>query len=72
MSDVLLTRREGEVLVLVNNNPAARNALSPELYAALHAALADAQADPEIGAIVLTGAGGFSHRCRRCRSETAC
>lgn len=59
MSDVLLTRREGEVLVLVNNNPAARNALSPELYAALHSALADAQADPEIGAIVLTGAGGF-------------
>ncbi|RZL94658.1 MAG: enoyl-CoA hydratase [Variovorax sp.] len=59
MSDVLLTRREGAVLVLVNNNPAARNALSPELYAALQAALAEAQADAEIGAIVLTGAGGF-------------
>ena len=29
MSEVLLTRREGAVLVLSNNNPAARNALSP-------------------------------------------
>ena len=59
MSDVLQVRREGAVLVLVNNNPAARNALSPELYAALQEALADAQADADVGAIVLTGAGGF-------------
>jgi hypothetical protein len=31
----LLQRREGAVLVLSNNNPAARNALSPAFYAAL-------------------------------------
>ena len=55
MSEVLLTRREGAVLVLSNNNPAARNALSPEFYAALTQALAQAQADPSVGAIVLTG-----------------
>ena len=55
MSEVLLTRREGAVLVLSNNNPAARNALSPEFYAALTQALAQAQADPAVGAIVLTG-----------------
>ncbi len=57
----LLQRREGAVLVLSNNNPAARNALSPAFYAALTQALADAEADPRVGAIVLTGEGG--HFC---------
>ena len=38
----LLQRREGAVLVLSNNNPAARNALSPAFYAALTEALAQA------------------------------
>ncbi len=51
----LLQRREGAVLVLSNNNPAARNALSPAFYAALTEALAQAEADPTVGAIVLTG-----------------
>ena len=57
----LLQRREGAVLVLSNNNPAARNALSPALYAALGKALTEAGADPTVGAIVLTGEGG--HFC---------
>lgn len=57
----LLQRREGAVLVLSNNNPAARNALSPAFYAALTKALIGAAADPSVGAIVLTGEGG--HFC---------
>lgn len=57
----LLSRREGAVLVLSNNNPAARNALSPAFYQALTQALADASNDPAVGAIVLTGEGG--HFC---------
>ena len=57
----LLQRREGAVLVLSNNNTAARNALSPAFYAALTGALAAAQQDPAVGAIVLTGEGG--HFC---------
>ncbi|MDA8445851.1 oxepin-CoA hydrolase, alternative type [Paracidovorax valerianellae] len=57
----LMERREGAVLVLSNNNTAARNALSPAFYVALTQALADAQADPAVGAIVLTGEGG--HFC---------
>ncbi|MDR0212617.1 MAG: enoyl-CoA hydratase [Comamonas sp.] len=61
MSEALLTRREGAVLVLSNNNVAARNALSPEFYEAVMAALREAAADPMIGAIVLTGEGG--HFC---------
>ena len=55
----LLTRREGAVLVLVNNNPGQRNALSAEFYQAATQALAAAEADPHICAIVLTGAGNF-------------
>lgn len=57
----LLGHREGAVLVLSNNNPAARNALSPAFYVALTQALQDAQGDPTVGAIVLTGEGG--HFC---------
>src|SRR5262245_50398412 len=55
----LKTHREGAVLVLVNDNPKQRNALTADLYTEIPAALAAAQADPEIGAIVLTGAGDF-------------
>ncbi|WP_053572879.1 oxepin-CoA hydrolase, alternative type [Caballeronia cordobensis] len=58
MTQSILSRREGAVLVLSLNNPAARNALTTEMYHALPAALADAQRDPEVGAIVLTGVGG--------------
>lgn len=57
----LLSGREGAVLVLTNNNPAARNALSPAFYAAFTEALQAAQNDPTVGAIVLTGEGG--HFC---------
>jgi len=61
MSAPLLVRREGDVLILSNNNVAARNALSPAFYAAVTAALASAAADPTVGAVVLTGEGG--HFC---------
>lgn len=61
MSQALLVRREGHVLILSNNNVAARNALSPEFYAAVTTALADAAADASIGVVILTGEGG--HFC---------
>lgn len=61
MTEPLLTRREGEVLILSNNNVAARNALSPEFYEAVTSALTAAAADPTVGAVVLTGEGG--HFC---------
>ncbi|WP_395406182.1 oxepin-CoA hydrolase, alternative type [Pseudoduganella sp. UC29_106] len=59
MSGTLKVSTEGAVRILVNCNPQARNALSPELYEALPRALQEAAADPTIGAIVLTGEGGF-------------
>lgn len=61
MTAPLLVRREEGVVILSNNNVAARNALSPEFYAAVTTALAQASEDPSVGAIVLTGEDG--HFC---------
>ncbi|MFZ6849052.1 oxepin-CoA hydrolase, alternative type [Undibacterium sp. RuRC25W] len=55
----LLSEQRGSVLILTNNNPSARNALSLGFYQALPSTLAAAQEDPSIAAIVLTGAGDF-------------
>ncbi len=55
--DLVLTERVGHVLVATMNRPQARNALNPELINELSAVLRGADADPEIRAIVLTGAG---------------
>jgi len=59
MSELVLSRRVGAVQVVTYNNPTSRNSLVAGCYAALAAALAAAQADPEVGTIVLTGAGGY-------------
>ncbi len=60
MSDVLHTQHHERVALLTLNRPDARNALDDELRGALLAALASAARDPDVGAIVLTGAGkGF-------------
>ncbi|SNQ48365.1 Enoyl-CoA hydratase [Frankia canadensis] len=56
-ADVLLTRSTDGVLLLTLNRPDARNALSPELIAALEAALDDFVADDGLRAAVLTGSG---------------
>ncbi|MGZ3444960.1 MAG: enoyl-CoA hydratase/isomerase family protein [Myxococcaceae bacterium] len=47
---------DGQALLIIDR-PAARNALSPEVVAALRAALARAEADPAVRVVVLTGAG---------------
>jgi enoyl-CoA hydratase/carnithine racemase len=54
---VLVTEREGAVLVLRLNRPEARNALDPELVHALGVALEAADADPDVRCIVLIGTG---------------
>ncbi|MCS6764912.1 MAG: enoyl-CoA hydratase [Candidatus Protistobacter heckmanni] len=59
MSAQLLTERQGATLVLTLSNPGARNALGPEMYSAAIEALATAGGNPEIRALVLTGADGF-------------
>ena len=49
--------RDGRLLRLTIRNPAARNALAPEMYDAGARALADAAEDPGIGAVLLAGDG---------------
>lgn len=58
MNSPLDVRREGRVLVLTMNDPATRNALQPGVYTAGAEALRAANSDPDLGAIILTGANG--------------
>ena len=54
---VLLREQRGAVLVLRLNRPEARNAFNPELMGELGNALAGAESDPDVRAVVLTGTG---------------
>ena len=49
--------RDGHVLLVILNRPEARNAVNGPLTLALGAALDEADRDPEVRAVVLTGAG---------------
>jgi enoyl-CoA hydratase len=60
MSDaesVVVREQRGNVLVLRMNRPEARNALNPARMGELGAGFAEAESDPNIGAVVLTGTG---------------
>jgi len=57
MSPELVLDRRGPSLVVRLNRPEARNALTPALIAGLGAAVAEAEADPAIRALLLTGTG---------------
>ena len=68
----LILERKGRVLVATNNHPATRNSLSWDFYDGFREAVEAASADPGIGAIVVTGAGGFFLLGRQCqRAEGA-
>src|SRR5438105_840262 len=57
MSTAVLSARDGAVLTLTLNRPEALNALNQETTAGLRTALDAAAHDPEVGAVLLTGAG---------------
>ncbi|HJX79271.1 oxepin-CoA hydrolase, alternative type [Glutamicibacter sp.] len=57
--DVLLTETIGDVLVLSINSIATRNSVGPEFFRQAALSIKAAGASKSIGAIVLTGAGGF-------------
>jgi enoyl-CoA hydratase/carnithine racemase len=57
VSDVLVREQRGNVLVVRLNRPDARNALNTELLQAINAAITDAESDPGIRALVITGTG---------------
>lgn len=54
----LLAERRGGILILTMNRPERRNALSKEMLVAMAAQLEEAELDPEVRVVVLTGAGG--------------
>ena len=54
---VLVTERRGAVMVLRLNRPEARNSLNPELLTAIGLGMIEAENDPEVRAVVLTGTG---------------
>jgi len=57
MSDPVLVKVEDRVALLTVNDPDRRNAVTKEISAALRAAVDAAEADPEVHAVVVTGAG---------------
>jgi len=57
VGDELVRERRGAVLVARLNRPDARNALTPGLVRGIGGAIVDAETDPEIRALVLTGTG---------------
>jgi enoyl-CoA hydratase/carnithine racemase len=57
MTAELLTSQDGPILTLTLNRPEARNAWSDDMAAAVVRALCQADADPDVRVIVLTGAG---------------
>jgi enoyl-CoA hydratase/carnithine racemase len=54
---LILVERKDRVLVVTLNRPDKLNALSKELLGELAACLAEAEVDPTLGCVVLTGAG---------------
>jgi enoyl-CoA hydratase/carnithine racemase len=57
VTDELVRERQANVLIVRLNRPDARNALTPGMLRGIGAAIVEAEADPEIRAVVLTGAG---------------
>jgi enoyl-CoA hydratase/carnithine racemase len=61
MTTELQTERQGPTLVMTLAGPATRNALSPQVFAAGIETLNMAESDPDVRAVVITGAQG--HFC---------
>ncbi|UXA11846.1 enoyl-CoA hydratase [Mycobacterium sp. SMC-8] len=57
MPELVLTQVEDHVALITINDPDRRNAVTAEISAALRAAVANAEADPGVHAVIVTGAG---------------
>jgi enoyl-CoA hydratase len=58
MTDKMLARKEGHIGTMIFNNPERHNAVSFEMWEKVGTILEDFRKDPDIRAVVLTGAGG--------------
>jgi enoyl-CoA hydratase len=56
-ADLALLERRGNIALLTLNRPSARNAISPEVSQAVAGLLDEIEADDDLRAVVLTGAG---------------
>jgi enoyl-CoA hydratase/carnithine racemase len=54
---MILYEKAGPVVTITLNRPQSLNAINPQMTAELHGALDEAEADPSVRAIILTGAG---------------
>lgn len=59
MTDQLVLERRGRVLIATNSDPSTRNSMNWNFYDALREAIEAAAADPDTGAVVITGAEGY-------------
>jgi enoyl-CoA hydratase len=57
VSDLVLTQVEDRVALITVNDPDRRNAVTAEMSAALRAAVESAEDDPDVHALIVTGAG---------------
>ncbi|UXA16498.1 enoyl-CoA hydratase [Mycobacterium sp. SMC-4] len=57
MSELVLTQVEDRVALITINDPDRRNAVTADISARLRAAVADAEANPDVHAVIVTGAG---------------
>lgn len=55
--EILIDRRDGSAIITINR-PAMRNAMSIAMLARFNAAVADAESDPQVRAIIICGANG--------------
>jgi crotonobetainyl-CoA hydratase len=56
----VLTERQGHILIVTINRPEARNAINAAVHVGIGTALDEAEADPEIRVVIVTGAGDKS------------
>lgn len=56
--NILLEKSVAGLALITLNRPEVRNALDPQTWAELRAAFADIKKDPQVRAVILTGAGG--------------
>jgi enoyl-CoA hydratase/carnithine racemase len=77
MASTLISQRQDRTLVLTLSDPATRNTLSPQVYAAALEALESAEGNAEVRCVVLRGdgehfcAGGDLNRLARTREQGA-
>ncbi len=56
----VLTERQGHILIVTINRPEARNAVNAAVHTGIGTALEEAESDPEIRVVIITGAGDKS------------